>query len=99
MSFNPHWRQGATGMFPIDAETTCAYCKSSLKKLHGLNQNRPGQSPSVMGWFFFGAGPFCIHCGEKMWTDPDFFKRSGSNEYHSSRYDLNRDFRSPSPSK
>ncbi len=91
MSFQPHWRRGGTGWFPIP-DANCLYCKDRLSKLHGFNQNREGP-PTVMGLFLFGAGPWCVHCGTKAWTDKDFFKRSGANEYSASRFDLGADFR------
>lgn len=99
MSFQAHWRRGQTGWFPIPAgKASCLYCHEPLKKLHGLNRNRDEREPTVMGLFLFGAGPWCIHCGTKAWTDPDFWTRSGANEYAASNWDLNRDFRAKMPS-
>lgn len=91
MTFSPHWdRNAKTGMYVLPAHAICMHCKEPLSKRHGLNQNRPDQAPSVYGWFLFGVGPLCLWCATKFWTDPDFFKRSGSNEYHASNWDLTK---------
>jgi hypothetical protein len=92
MNIQPNWR-APSGWYPIRADTArCVYCKESLVKKHGLNKNRDGE-PTVMGLFLFGVGPYCHHCGPKMWTDPEFFQRSGHVENSSTNYDLSRDFR------
>ncbi len=92
MSFRPHWRRdAATGWFPVPADKAyCLYCHEPLRKLHGVNQTNKNE---VMGLFLFGTGVWCIHCGVKAWTDPDFFRRSGSNAYSSRHWDLERGFR------
>lgn len=90
MSFSPHWdRTAKTGMFVLPTHAKCMHCKELLSKRHGLNQNRDGE-PTVMGWFLFGVGPLCLWDAEKVWTDPDFFRRFGSNEYSSRNWDLTK---------
>jgi hypothetical protein len=91
MSFQPGWKQGKTGMFIIPADRAiCMHCKEPLRKRHGINQNRPGETPSVCAWFLFGVGPLCLWDATKVWTDPDFFRRSGNNEYHANNWDLSK---------
>lgn len=85
--------RGAVGMFPIHELAVCISCKELLKKKHGLNQARDGQPPSVMGWFLGDTGPRCMWCHKEAWTDSEFWKRTGSSEYHAGRFDLDWDFR------
>ena len=91
MTFSPHWdRTAKTGMFVLPAaRAVCMHCKEPLSKRHGLNQNREGVA-TVMGWFLFGVGPLCLWDATKFWTDPEFFRRSGSNECHASNWDLTK---------
>lgn len=101
--FQPHWRAGATGWFPIvnDTRAFCLYCKGRFEKLHGLNRDGNGGyyrdrlgNYYVMAFFGFGAGPYCLHCATKeVWNNPDFFRQSGSSEYHSANFDVNRTLR------
>lgn len=74
---------------PIDRYPKCIHCKELLVKRHSINGNRPAEAKSVMGWFSFGVGPFCIYCQTKAWTDREFFERSGHSDYHWSKWNLN----------
>lgn len=75
---------------PVSRHPACVHCKEPLVKRHGVNLNRPGQAPSVMGWMLFGVGPFCIYCHTKAWCDKEYFNRSGHREYSSLRWDLSK---------
>jgi hypothetical protein len=92
MAFQPDWRYSATGMFPLPVarHPTCVHCKEPLVKRHGINLNRPGQRPSVMGFFAFGVGPFCIYCQTHAWSDAEFFSRSGHSQYSALNWDLSQ---------
>ena len=104
MPIKPHW-SGKTGWYPLiaDGRASCLYCKESLEKLHGLNRDGNGGikrdydgSASVMGFFAFGTGPWCIHCAVKeAWTHKDFFEQTGHSEYSAKRWDLDRYWRLP----
>jgi hypothetical protein len=89
MSFQPHWKQGKTGMFILPAHAVCMHCKEPLSKRHGLNQNREGPA-TVCGWFLFAVGPLCLWCTQRFWTDKEWWTRSGSSEYHSGNWDLTK---------
>lgn len=84
---------GATGMFPFPADKAkCVYCREWLRKRHGLNRDMQGRElQTVMGWSLFGVAPYCVHCATKMWTDPDFFKRTGHSEHNALRWGLRGD--------
>jgi hypothetical protein len=88
----PHYR-GDVGMFPIHVDAICINCKEPLKKKHGINPNRPGEPPTVMGWMLGGTGPRCVWCHREAWCDAEFWKRQGHSEYTSRRYDVEWDFR------
>jgi hypothetical protein len=89
--FSPHHNAGRTGMFPFPAGAKCVYCRTELVKVHGLNRDQNGEiknPPEAMGWSLFGVAPYCIHCTQQSWKDPDFFRRSGHNEHSSLRWGL-----------
>lgn len=108
MAFQPHWRRGGTGWYPIpcDGREVCLHCKGDLKKLHGLNRDGNGglykdreNRVYVMAFFAFGAGPWCLHCAVKeAWEQKEFFQRSGSNQYSASHFDLEATIRPVFPS-
>jgi hypothetical protein len=85
--------RGAVGCFPIHHLAICINCKETLSKKHGLNPQRDGGPPTVMGWFLFDTGPRCIHCHKEAWMDAEFQKRTGSSEYSAKRWDLDWAFR------
>jgi len=112
MSFLPTWQgrggSNATGWFPIvsDTRAACLHCKGHLSKLHGLNRDGNGGLYEdqygrhyVMAFFAFGTGPWCLHCAVKeAWTQKDFFRRPGSNEYSGRHFDLEATLRPRLPS-